>query len=271
MENYSVKDIEDYLMFCECYSNKSVIFRGIDCPYKILPTIVRSYWKCCDINNEGFDYVDFKKFKKCYKDWEKKIDRPKFSDYECTLFNSFKRQARIYTKEVPNNDWEWLAFAQHYRLPTRLLDWTKNPLAALYFAVCNTDSRNDAWVLVMEFGSLAKGHEYMIDINKPPWKSPLKYKGKFNRYIPSITDSRMAAQQSVFTISKDPLQLISDMKDKNGEKHKIIISAHSKEKIRRQLQRLGINQASLFPDVAGLAENLKWVWERFRKDEDTCK
>lgn len=273
MENNSVKNIEEYLTFCECYNKKSVIFRGIDCPHKILPTIVRSYWKCCDINNKDFYGKDFQKFERCYKNWTKKINRLKFANFERTLFNSFKRQARIYTKEVPmkNDDWEWLAFAQHYRLPTRLLDWTKNPLAALYFSVCDTNNQRNAWVYVIEFGPLDEGHKNMINNDRLPSKSPLKYRDKFNRYIPSITDARMAAQQSVFTIGKDPFQLISDMKDNNVEKNKIVISANSKEKIRGQLQRLGVNQSSLFPDVTGLAENLKWVWEKFRKDKNTCQ
>ncbi len=269
MENFHVRDVEDYLRFCKCYNNKSVVFRGIDCPYKILPTIVRSYWKCCDIKNEGFYYIDFEKFEKCYKEWRNNMDRSKFSDYESTLFKSFKRQARLYTKEVPKNDWEWLGFAQHYGLPTRLLDWTKNPLAALYFSVHDTNSQNDVWVYVMAFGSLASGHEYMIDISNPPSKSPLEYTCNFNRYIPSITDVRMAAQQSVFTIGEDPFQLICDVKDKLVEK--VVINSGSKENIRKQLQRLGVNQSSLFPDMVGLAQNLEWVWERFRKEKDTCQ
>src|SRR6266498_5137977 len=45
----------------------------------------------------------------------------------------------------PSNDFEWLIIAQHYGIPTRLLDWTSNPLVALFFA-CNGDFSNDGAV-----------------------------------------------------------------------------------------------------------------------------
>src|SRR6266851_7274901 len=71
---------------------------------------------------------------------------------ERRMLDRFKKESVPLLKGLqPTTNWDWLSVAQHQGLPTRLLDWTANALAGLWFAVAadppEGTERGVLWVL----------------------------------------------------------------------------------------------------------------------------
>ncbi|UHQ97933.1 FRG domain-containing protein [Natrinema zhouii] len=72
---------------------------------------------------------------------------------EPLLLRNFAQYAASEMEE-PRSVWHLLAIAQHYGLPTRLLDWSFSPLVAAYFATHTGDTDHDGAIWAVDYRKL---------------------------------------------------------------------------------------------------------------------
>jgi type I restriction enzyme M protein len=172
---------------------------------------------------------------------------------EKMMLELFRRQSADRLEVTAADDWELLAIAQHHGLATRLLDWTRSPLVALYFSVSKEyESRGEDGRPLYEDAEILVWRRPNADLSKSLPKNPFDIT-KTMSYIPRIVTSRLRAQSGVFTAHSEPSQVYVP----NGLV-RVRIPYEKRKELKASLFRHGIHEAALYPDMDGLARHINW-------------
>jgi type I restriction enzyme M protein len=216
------KDSEFFKYLEEVQNDPIHVFRGvISKKFELIPKIGRHFVTRTN-SSKRFDIIE-----------------------EKLILDLFQQKASSFLKVKESNSLELIVIAQHYGVPTRLLDWTYNPLVAAFFAVenfCNEDS-------VIYYAKLPQKNNLDIKSQFDPFKIK---SAKF--YFPDHFNDRLRCQWGLFSVSPDPYKPIQ-----LKELKKVIIKQEYKRNLKYLLYRLGIHNASIYPDMEGAAKHIYWL------------
>ena len=254
--------------------SKHFIYRGLsDSSYELLPGVFRKQVDKVD----GREYTNKKSCS-----WVK----------EESLLKAFIQEASGILSIPANQRNRWAEYAQHYGVPTRFLDWTSNPLVALYFC-CRDHNETSGTVYLLHWVNYRKFFSEHIQqpgnkTNDEMISELLEQKSDIEfpvLYTPYYVDARMSAQSSYFMVwGRNEAALEVQLRGEQYEMHcpdlsnpeicrgthqaealwfKFLIPADCKQPLLHELDTVGVNEKTLFPGLDGIG---RYIERNYRFD-----
>lgn len=231
-------------------------FRGTNCEHSLLPKLCRETEK--------------ERLFKIYPSSKSILDPQKgLCHLETSILKRFRRYAlhhylagehRSFTGGNPSS-LEWLCVAQHHNLPTLLLDWTRKPLVALYFACRKGDNGKPGQLWHMRLKPKGAREELTVHLEDETTYRHIENPAGPLVVVPWVFTHRIEAQGGRFIYCKSTPTVPLEKQDITEftpweQLDSYQIPTGVKDSIIEELRFCSINYASLFPDLDGWAHYL---------------
>lgn len=204
---------------------------------------------------------------------------------EARAMRVFQRKAHIHLQDLSalNDALRCMALMQHHGAATRLLDFTKSPFVAAFFAL--ESAIEDVAVFALNTPKLwSRAPDFDPSLTRG--RIDPRLAGNFERYFlrnelpvlwfgePLRMDSRLTAQSGLFVLPgvlDAPLSSILEHYGGSDELlTKFVLPLSVRNEAMLALYRMNVTYATLFPDIDGLAKSVSYelevVWEQLIED-----
>ena len=199
---------------------------------------------------------------------------------EKAVFRSFRKYGYADLAQY-SGFWQLLPVAQHYGLPTRLLDWSYSPLVAAHFATEDTDAYDtdgaiwcvDATQIKKRLPSRlrkrlesANSNIFSIEMLEREMRDFSDMRAMSEEpfalfFEPASMLDRIANQYALFSVVSDPKVLLSEILEKQDiDYYKIVIPREVKLEIRDKLDYINISERMLYPGLDGVC---RWIARQY--------